>query len=87
MSKYAALPLVRADGLAYAVACASILAKVTRDRRMLEWHARYPDYGFDRNKGYPTPEHLRILETLGPCEIHRRSFAPVRNAMQGGLSL
>jgi ribonuclease HII len=79
--------LVGGDALEPAISAASILAKVTRDRRMLEWHARYPDYGFDRNKGYPTPEHLRVLETLGPCEIHRRSFAPVRNAMQGGLSL
>ena len=79
--------LVGGDALEPAISAASILAKVTRDRRMQEWHARYPDYGFDRNKGYPTPEHLRILETLGPCEIHRRSFAPVRNAIQGGLSL
>ena len=79
--------LVGGDALEPAISAASILAKVTRDRRMLEWHTRYPDYGFDRNKGYPTPEHLRVLETLGPCEIHRRSFAPVRNAMQGGLSL
>lgn len=79
--------LVGGDAIEPAISAASILAKVTRDRRMLEWHARYPGYGFDRHKGYPTPEHMRTLETLGPCEIHRRSFAPVRNAMQGGLSL
>jgi ribonuclease HII len=77
--------IVGGDALEPAISAASILAKVTRDRRMLEWHEKYPDYGFDRNKGYPTAGHLRILETIGPCEIHRRSFAPVRNAMQGGL--
>ncbi len=79
--------LVGGDALEPAISAASILAKVTRDRRMLEWHARYPDYGFDRHKGYPTPDHLRRLAALGPCEIHRRSFAPVRNAMQAGLAL
>lgn len=79
--------IVRGDARCLSISAASILAKVTRDRRMLEWHARYPDYGFDRHKGYPTPEHMRTLQSLGPCEIHRRSFAPVRNAMQRGLSL
>ena len=48
-------------------------------------HQRYPHYGFDRNKGYPTPEHLRKLAQHGPCAAHRRSFAPVRRAMQAGL--
>ena len=77
--------IVGGDGLEPAISAASILAKVARDRRMLEWHEHYPEYGFDRNKGYPTPEHLQLLQKLGPCEIHRRSFGPVRNAMQGGL--
>jgi ribonuclease HII len=77
--------IVGGDGLEPAISAASILAKVARDRRMLEWHEHYPEYGFDRNKGYPTPEHLQRLKKLGPCEIHRRSFGPVRNAMQGGL--
>lgn len=73
--------IVGGDGLEAAISAASILAKVTRDRLMLEWHRRYPQYGFDRHKGYPTPEHLESLARHGPCEIHRRSFAPVRAAM------
>ena len=79
--------IVGGDGLEPAISAASILAKVTRDRRMLEWHSKYPEYGFDRHKGYPTATHMQILAAIGPCEIHRRSFAPVRNAMQGGLAI
>ena len=79
--------IVQGDRLEPAISAASILAKVTRDRFMLEMHSRFPIYGFDRHKGYPTAEHMRLLEKWGPCEIHRRSFAPVRNAMQGGLEL
>jgi ribonuclease HII len=74
--------IVGGDGLEAAISAASILAKVTRDHLMLEWHRRYPRYGFDRHKGYPTPEHLESLARHGPCEIHRRSFTPVREAMQ-----
>jgi ribonuclease HII len=73
--------IVGGDGLEAAISAASILAKVTRDHLMLEWHRRYPRYGFDRHKGYPTPEHLESLARHGPCEIHRRSFAPVRAAL------
>ena len=79
--------IVGGDATEPAISAASILAKVTRDRRMLQWHEKYPDFGFDRHKGYPTAEHLGILEEIGPCEIHRRSFAPVRNAMQRGLGI
>ena len=79
--------IVQGDRLEPAISAASILAKVTRDRFMLEMHRRFPQYGFDRHKGYPTAEHMRLLEKWGPCEIHRRSFAPVRKAMQGGLNL
>ena len=79
--------IVQGDRLEPAISAASILAKVTRDRFMLEMHGQFPQYGFDRHKGYPTAEHMRLLQEWGPCEIHRRSFAPVRNAMQGGLSL
>ena len=73
--------LVRGDSRCLSIAAASIVAKVTRDAIMLEEHARYPDYGFDSHKGYPTPAHLAQLHRLGPCPIHRRSFAPVREAM------
>ncbi len=61
-----------------AIGAASILAKVTRDRMMLELHARWPHYGFARHKGYGTREHLATLREHGPCPEHRRSFAPVR---------
>ncbi|MFC1605733.1 ribonuclease HII [Pseudomonadota bacterium] len=77
--------LVGGDGLEPAISAASILAKVTRDRIMVDLHRLYPRYGFDRHKGYPTRDHLQRLAQFGPCEVHRRSFAPVRDAMQKGL--
>jgi len=70
-------PLVRGDSLSLAIASASIIAKVTRDRMMDSYDETYPQYGFSQNKGYPTPDHLSALKRFGPCEIHRRSFAPV----------
>lgn len=69
--------LVGGDGLSFSIAAASVLAKVTRDRLMVEQDARWPGYGFAVHKGYPTPQHLRALRDLGPSPIHRRSFAPV----------
>lgn len=63
------------------IMAASILAKVARDARMRELHAQHPQYGFDRHKGYPCPEHLSALRAHGPCPQHRRSFAPVRAAL------
>jgi ribonuclease HII len=74
--------IVGGDALEPAISAASILAKVERDRLMIEYHRRHPCYGFDCHKGYPTPDHLRRLAEFGPCEIHRKSFAPVREAMQ-----
>lgn len=74
--------LVGGDALEPAIMAASILAKVARDRHMLALHAQHPRYGFDRHKGYPTPEHLEALRTHGPCAEHRRSFAPVRAVLQ-----
>lgn len=67
-------PLIHGDALSYSIACASILAKVTRDRYMLEQDALYPEYGFRRNKGYGTAEHIAALKQFGPSPIHRRSF-------------
>lgn len=66
--------IVKGDQIVLAIACASILAKVTRDRIMCEYHRQYPQYGFDRHKGYPTPEHRAMIEQHGAIEIHRRSF-------------
>lgn len=68
-----------------AIGAASILAKVTRDRMMLELHQRFPHYGFERHKGYPTAEHLAALREHGPCPDHRRSFAPVKLACERDL--
>lgn len=73
--------LVAADGLVPEVSAASILAKVARDRMMCALDRRWPHYGFARHKGYPTAEHVAALRRLGPCPEHRRSFAPVREAL------
>ncbi len=73
--------LVGGDAIEPAIMAASILAKVARDRRMLELHALHPQYGFDRHKGYPSPVHLAALAVHGPCPEHRRSYAPVREAL------
>ena len=75
----ASTPIVGGDGLSYSIAAASIVAKVTRDRLMVQADKEYPNYSFSRHKGYPTLEHLGLLQTYGPCPIHRRSFAPVAN--------
>ncbi len=72
--------IVKGDARSYSIAAASILAKVTRDRLMLEHHVRWPAYGFAVHKGYPTAVHLETLRRLGPCSIHRRSFGPVASA-------
>jgi ribonuclease HII len=75
--------LVKGDSSSYSIAAASIVAKVTRDRLMQEADALYPGYHFARHKGYPTAQHLARLRALGPCPIHRRSFAPVRRVAGG----
>ena len=74
--------VVWGDALVPAISAASILAKVTRDRLLNELHALHPDYGFDRHKGYGTAQHMLALQTLGPLDVHRRSFAPVAQALQ-----
>lgn len=71
--------LVKGDARSYTIAAASVLAKVTRDRLMLEHHACWPQYGFAAHKGYGTAAHVAAMERYGPCPIHRRSFAPLRN--------
>jgi len=70
--------VVRGDQKSCSIAAASIIAKVVRDRIMLEMHEQYPDYGFARHKGYGTKVHLQALVKHGPCPCHRRSFAPLR---------
>ncbi|BCA54288.1 ribonuclease HII [Nitrospira sp. KM1] len=69
--------IIMGDALCFSVAAASIVAKVTRDRLMVEYHRLYPQYNFLSHKGYGTDEHLKRLDEHGPCAIHRRTFAPV----------
>lgn len=74
-------PIIKGDCKSLSVAAASILAKTSRDALMQRLDARFAGYGFARHKGYPVPEHLLALKRLGPCSIHRRSFAPVRSVL------
>jgi len=78
--------LIGGDALSASIAAASILAKVERDRLMVELDPLYPGYGFARHKGYYTQEHLDALNRLGPCPLHRQSFAPVREFTQGSFT-
>ena len=77
--------IIHGDALCLSIAAASIVAKVTRDRLMLQLHEEYPAYGFARHKGYGTPAHLAALREHGPSPIHRQSFAPVRELLGGTL--
>ncbi|MDA3802761.1 MAG: ribonuclease HII [Patescibacteria group bacterium] len=70
------------DGIAFTIAAASIIAKVSRDFLMTEYDKKYPEYEFSRHKGYGTKIHMEKLKEIGPCPIHRRSFAPVRKALK-----
>ena len=79
--------VVGGDGKSKSIAAASILAKVARDRLMIEMDARYPGYGFASHKGYHAEVHVEALRALGPCEIHRRGWAPVKLAMLGQAPL
>lgn len=74
-------PVIRGDSLCLSIAAASILAKVSRDRYMIELDARYPQYGFARHKGYGTPQHRAALASHGPSPVHRHSFAPIRTTL------
>jgi ribonuclease HII len=74
---FRSLPLIRGDATSYAIACASLIAKVERDRAMTELGRRYPQYGFERNKGYGATEHLAALREYGPLAEHRLTFRSV----------
>jgi ribonuclease HII len=77
-TSYKVTPVIDGDATSFSIACASIVAKVTRDRMMEYFDEVYPQYGFRRHKGYGTPEHAAALKQHGPCRIHRKSFAPIR---------
>jgi len=70
--------IVKADEKVFSCSVASIIAKVTRDRIMKRYHRKYPKYGFNKHKGYPTKYHIKMLKKYGPCKIHRKSFQPVK---------
>jgi len=76
--------IVKGDAKSLSIAAASVLAKTARDALMIQMDAEHPGYGFARHKGYCAPEHLEALRRLGPCPTHRKSFAPVREALPGG---
>jgi len=79
--------IVKGDSLSYSIGAASIFAKVTRDRMMEEFDREFPGYGFASHKGYGTREHLDALAKLGPCPVHRHSFAPIKPEPQAELNL
>jgi len=70
--------IVKGDGKSIAIAAASVIAKVVRDRMMFDLHKEYPQYGFDKHKGYGVPQHLQAIRKHGPCPHHRRTFAPIK---------
>jgi ribonuclease HII len=79
--------IIKGDSRVAEISAASILAKVERDAQMLELHKQYPEYGFDKHKGYPTKVHREILNEIGPCPEHRRSYAPVREALENTVDM
>ena len=78
-------PLIKGDRRSHSIAAASILAKVTRDRLMLELHEKFPQYNFHKHKGYGTKEHLALMRSFGPCAAHRRSYRPVAELLRGDV--
>ena len=79
-------PVIGGDAKSISIACASIVAKVVRDNIMIDYDKQYPQYGFAAHKGYGTAEHRKAIEKFGPCEIHRRSFEPIKTIVSS-LSL
>ena len=73
------MPIIKGDAKSYSIAAASIVAKVERDRLMKKMADKYPQYGFDQNKGYGTAAHIEALKKFGPCEIHRKTFLKFLN--------
>ena len=82
--RFPARAIIRGDALVPQISAASILAKVARDAFMRQLHQQYPDYGFDRHKGYPTRDHIQALHDHGASPVHRRSFSPVRALLDSG---
>jgi ribonuclease HII len=78
------LSIIKGDCLSHSIAAASILAKVTRDRLMRELHEQYPQYNFQKHKGYGTKEHIELIRLHGPCDAHRKSFQPVAEMLRAG---
>lgn len=79
--EYQVEAIVKGDSKVAAISAASILAKVDRDKQMVELHQQYPQYSFDRHKGYPTKVHMELLSLHGPCPLHRKSFGPVKKLL------
>ena len=79
-------PIVKGDALSESIAAASIIAKVSRDRFMDEMDLKYPNYGFKRHKGYPTKDHIEAIKKWGICEIHRKTFKPIKTMLIEQLS-
>jgi ribonuclease HII len=77
-AQWAETPIIDGDAKSFSIAAASVLAKVTRDRMMIEFAREWPEYGFAEHKGYSTEKHLAALQEHGPCPLHRRSFAPIK---------
>lgn len=82
LPEYRHRSIIHGDALVASIAAASVVAKVARDAMMTDYHAEHPEYGFNHNRGYATPDHKRALDEHGPCAIHRRLFAPVRAALE-----
>jgi ribonuclease HII len=72
-------PIIDGDALSFSIACASVVAKVTRDRMMVYYAEEFPQYGFEKHKGYGTRDHMEAIRKNGPCKIHRRSFEPIKS--------
>lgn len=76
---YRQFPIIDGDAISFSIACASVIAKVTRDRMMEYYAHEFPQYGFEKHKGYGTKSHVEAIKTYGPCRIHRKSFEPVKS--------